>query len=210
MILQLPIFIALYSGLHRIVVDPRALNTFSYPWVHNLSWMKALAVDIHRFDSTLLGVVDLTRAAINKSGGIYWPAMVIVAGSALAQYYQSKQLLPGAGEKSRSLRTILKDASGGKQSDQSEVNAAIGRSTRYFLPAMIFIITVNIASALSLYWLVSGLTAFIQQSKVLKQDETELEAIADKTDNKTVIEGEVIPPKKKKSKKTSSKKRRRR
>jgi YidC/Oxa1 family membrane protein insertase len=207
-ILQIPIFIGLYSGLHRIVNDPHTIITFSYSWLHDLGWLKTLAADINRFDGTLFGVVDLTRAAINKGGGIYWPAMFIVAGSALAQYYQTKQLMPQS-SKSRKLRAILKDASGGKQTDQSEVNAAVGRSTRYFLPAMIFIITVNIASGLSLYWLTSGLTAFIQQARVLGQDKTELEAVADKSVDKKVIEGEVLPPKNKpkKKKKPSTKKR---
>jgi membrane protein insertase Oxa1/YidC/SpoIIIJ len=60
-----------------------------------------------------------------------------------------------------------------------------------------------------LYWFVSGVVAFIQQSKVLKQDETELEAMADKNDKK-IIEGEVIPPKKSNKNKKSSKKRKRR
>lgn len=211
-IVQIPILIGLYSGLRRIVANPQAVIDFSYPFLRNLSWMKALASNIHRFDSSLLGIVNLSRAALGK-GGVYWPAMVLVLGSAISQYYQSKQLLPQT-DKSRGLRTILKDASGGKPADQTEVNAAVGRSTRYFIPLMIFLFTVNLASALSLYWLVSGLTAYIQQARVLRGDETELEAVADKSDttkSNTVIEGEVIPPKPKpkaKKKSSSSKKRR--
>jgi YidC/Oxa1 family membrane protein insertase len=211
LLLQLPILIGLYSGLRRIIVDPHHIISFSYPVLHNLPWLKELAGNIHRFDASLFGVVDLTRPALNKGGGIYWPAMLIVAGSAAAQYFQSKQLMPQSKD-SRKLRHILKDAGGGKQADQSEVNAAIGRSTRYFIPAMIFFLTVNLASALSLYWLVGGATAFLQQARVLRRDETELEAVADKTSRK-VIEGEVIEkkPKVKNSKqkrKSGSKKRR--
>ena len=77
---------------------------------------------------------------------------------------------------------------------------------------MIFLITVNIASALSLYWLTSGLVAYIQQSRVLGKDEKEMEAVADKSDKK-IIEGEVVEKpkaKKPKSKKPSAKKKRRR
>lgn len=210
-LLQIPIFIGLYSGLRRIVVDPHTIVTFSYPFVQNMGWVKVLAADIHRFDATLFGVVNLTRAAIGKhGGGVYWPAMFIVAGSALAQFFQAKQLLPSS-DKSRKLRDILKDASGGKQADQGEVNAAVGRSTRYFLPAMIFLITVNIASALSLYWLTSGLVAIIQQGRVLNKDEAKMEAVADKPNGKKqVIEGEVLPPKtpKKKSGKGGKSKKR--
>ncbi len=208
LIVQIPIFIGLYSGLHRIVNDTNALITFSYSWVHNLSWLKALAADIGRFDSTLLGVVDLSRAAIGKTGGIYWPAMIIVIASAVVQYFQAKQLMPNDKER-RSLRSILKDAGQGKQADQSEVQASMGRITQFMLPVFIFLVTVNIASALSLYWLTSGLVAFIQQSRVLSQDKAEL-ATATDSKSKITIEAEVLPPKTKtKTSKSRSKRRKR-
>ena len=212
LIIQIPILIGLYSGLRRVVDDPHALVTFSYPALQHLSWMKQLAGNIHLFDSTLFGVVDLTRSALGKTG-VYWPAMIIVIASAVTQFFQAKQLMPQDKE-SRSLRTILKDAGSGKQADQSEVNAAVGRSTRFLFPAMIFLFTVNIASALSLYWFTGGLVAYIQQAIVLKGDETELEKDADagsaapKAKKATVIEGEVVATTStpKKSSRKSSKK----
>ncbi len=212
LLLQLPILIGLYSGLRRIVVNPHTIITFSYPFVRHLVWLQILAGDIHHFDPTLLGVVDLTRAAINKGGGIYWPAMFLVIGSAAAQYFQSKQLMPQSKDQ-RKLRHILKDAGKGEQADQTEVNAAVGRSTRFLIPAMIFLFTVNLASALSLYWLVSGVTAYLQQARVLKRDEAELEAAADRPSRKQVIEGEVIQKKSSpgsRGKKTSKAKRKKR
>ncbi len=177
LIIQLIILIGLYSGLRRVIDDPHALVSFAYPSLQHLGWMQTLAHDIHRFDNTLFGIVDLSRSALGKAG-TYWPAMFIVLGSAVAQYYQTKQLLPNVKEK-RSLRSILREAGEGKQADQSEVNAAVMGSTRYFLPVMIFLFTVNIASALSLYWLTSGIVAYIQQSILLNQDETEMEGLAD-------------------------------
>jgi membrane protein insertase Oxa1/YidC/SpoIIIJ len=204
LIVQLVILIGLYSGLRRVVTDPHAIIQYSYSWLHNLPGLKALAENANNFDATLFGVVDLTRAAINKTGGIYFPALLIVLGSAVAQFYQSKQLMPNPKD-GRKLRDILRDANSGKQAEQSEVSAAVGQSTRYILPVFIIMFTINIASALSLYWLVGGIVAYIQQSKVLGQDETEMEAVADKPD-KTVIEGEVIAQKPKQHKKKSSKK----
>ncbi len=203
LIVQIPIFIGLYSGLRRIVDNPRAIIDFSYPFINNLSWIKTLAADISKFDSTLFGVVDLTKSAIDKAGAVYWPAMIIVLGSVVVQYFQSKQLMPNDGEK-KSLRKILREAGQGKQAEQADISAAVGRSTSFMLPAFIFIVTVNIASALSLYWLVSGAVAFAQQAKVLGQDKTELTTATDKTSNK-VIEAEVIPPKKTNKKKTTKK-----
>lgn len=205
LVVQLIILIGLYSGLNKVVMDPHAFITFSYSWLQNLSWLKSLGSDIHQFDATLFGFVDLSRAAINKGGGIYYPALVIVLGSALAQYFQSKQLMPNPKD-GRGLRAILKEAGDGKKAEQSDVNAAVGRSTRYFLPFMIVIFTINLASALSLYWLVGGLVAYIQQAKVLGRDEEEMEKLADKPDKNTVIEGEVIqkPRTKQKTKKKKS------
>lgn len=209
LVVQLVILIGLYSGLRRLIDDPQAIIDYSYGFINNLPWMKELAADISLFDETLLGFIDLTRSAIGDNG-TYWPAMALVLGSAITQFYSSKQLMP-SDENSRSLKEILKDAGSGKQADQSEVSAATGRTMRYFIPFMIFIFTVGLASALALYWFVSGLVAYIQQSRVLNQDKDELLAAADKTDKKQVIEGEVIEKKKPKNKKKpASKKAKRR
>lgn len=188
LIIQLIVLIGLYSGLRKVIDNPHEIISFAYPGLQHLSWMQTLSHNIHQFDDTLFGVVKLSKAAIGH-GGIYWPAMIIVVGSAVAQYFQSKQLMPSTGEE-RSLRQILREAGEGKQADQSEVNAAVGRSTRFFLPFMVFLFTVNLASALSLYWLTGGVVAYIQQSLVLRRDETELEDIADKPKKKDV---EKIP-----------------
>lgn len=224
-LLQIPILLGLYIGLQRVLKDPNELVSFAYPFLQDLSWLKELGSNIHLFDATLFNVVDLTRAALSPSG-IYWPAFLIVAASALAQYFQAKQLSPDDKD-SRSLRTILREAKQGKQADQSEVNAAMGRSTRYLLPALVFIFTIQLPSALSLYWLVSGLVAFLQQSIILRDDTTEMEASASdakdkkskKSPKKTIptarekeaIEAEIVEKKpiKKPGKKTARTKKRR-
>jgi YidC/Oxa1 family membrane protein insertase len=192
LIVQLIILIGLYSGLRRVISDPHNLISFAYPSLQHLPWMQQLAHNIHRFDDTLFGVVNLGRSAVGPAG-LYLPAMVIVLGSAFAQYFQTKQLMPSDKQK-RGLRAILKDAGSGKQADQSEVNAAVMSSTRFLLPVMIFVFTVNLAAALSLYWLVGGIVAYIQQSVVLNKDETEMEALADKPskDVAAIPEAEIV------------------
>lgn len=210
LIVQLIVLIGLYSGLRKVIDDPNAMVSFAYPFLQDLSWMKQLAANIHLFDETLLGFVDLSKPAISGAG-IYVPALIIVTASAVAQYFQSKQLLP-VDKDQRSLRAILKDAGKGVQADQSEVNAAVGRSTIFILPFMVFIFTVNLPSALSLYWLVSAVVAYIQQSIVLNKDEEEMEAIGEskQKDVGAIPEGEVVekPAKKSSKKKKSGKKRR--
>lgn len=200
LILQFIILIGLYSGLQKVIKDPHALINFSYPSVQNLPWMQELAQNIHRFDNTLLGFVDLSKPALGAAG-LYMPALLLVAGSAVAQYFQSKQLLPNDKDQ-RSLREILKAAGNGQQADQSEVNAAVGRSTVYILPFMIFFLGLSFPAALSLYWFVSAAVAYLQQSRILGQDEAEMEAIADamppkKKDTKNIPEAQVVRPTKK-------------
>jgi len=218
LLLQLPILIGLYQGLQKVLHDPHQLVTFAYPALQHLSWMKELGSDIHRFDATLFGVVDLTRAALGPKG-LYIPAMLIVIASAVVQFYQSKQLTPTTKD-SKTLRQLLKEAaSTGKQADSSELNAATARATRYLLPGMIFFFTVNIPSALALYWMTSGIVALIQQTIVLREDTEEMAAeagAATLADNgktkakKQIIEGEVIeaPAQKPAKRKAAAKKRR--
>lgn len=174
MIIQLPILIGLYSGLNRIIKDPHQLTTFSYSWINHLGWMQNLSHNIHKFDDTLLGFISLGRKAVDNHG-VYWPAMAIVALAAVVQFYQSKQLMPKAKD-SKGLRQILKDAGEGKQADQSEVNAAVGRSTMFLIPGMVFIFGLNFAAALPLYWLTSSAVAVLQQYRILEEDVEEVEA----------------------------------
>ncbi len=191
LIVQFIILIGLYAGLNKVVHDPKQIIDFSYTWIHHLPWLQTLASNAGHFDETLLGWVDLTKPALASGGGIYWPAMLLVAGSAAGQYFQSAQLMPSPKD-GRGLKAILKDAGSGKSADQSEVSAAIGRQTKYLIPFMIFIFTVNLPSALSLYWFTGAIVAYFQQGYILKQDETEMEKLADSPEKSEIIEGEVI------------------
>lgn len=207
-LLQFPILIGLYIGVRKLIGDPGQLIEFTYPFVRNLSWIKEVAADPSLFKPTLFGLVDLNRAA-HVNGVWYIPALILVAGSAITQYFQSKQLMPNAKD-GKGLRQILKEASSGTKADQSEMQAATGKFTTLMIPILIFFVTLGIASALSLYWFVGGLVAIYQQGRVLNKDEEELEAIADAPTKKNVIEGEVIKkPKAKKTTKKNAKKKRR-
>jgi len=218
-LLQLPILLGLYAGLRKVTMDPSQIVHFAYPGLQHLPWMQQLEHGTVKFDSTLFGIVDLRHGAI---GPLYVPALVIVTASAVVQYLQAKQLMPKS-QDNRGLRAILKEAGAGQQADQTEVNAAVSRITIFFLPAMIFIFTVSLPSALPLYWLVGGIVAYIQQSIVLREDEQEMEALAASNgkDVAAIPEAETVestepspdgaakkPKPKKSSKKKSAKKRR--
>jgi YidC/Oxa1 family membrane protein insertase len=177
-LVQLPILIGLYVGLKKLIDDPQQIIDFSYPALHNLSWMKELEKNIHLFDNTLFGIVDLSRKAINP---LYPAALLIAIASGIMQYLQSKQLMPQSKD-SRSLRQILREASSGKSADQQEVNAAVTKGTLIFIPGMIILFALGLPAALPLYWLTSSAVAYWQQSVILKEDAEE----ADKSASTTV------------------------
>jgi YidC/Oxa1 family membrane protein insertase len=192
LIIQFIVLIGLYSGLRKIISDPHQLYEFAYPFIQHLGWIQTLSHNIHQFDNTLFGIIDLGRAAVGKEG-FYLPAFLLVVGSAVATYFQSTQLMP-QDKNQRKLRDILKSAGEGKQADQAEVNAAVGQSTKYLLPAMIFVFTINLPAALSLYWLTGGIVAYIQQSIILGRDEEEMEELAGKPSKNVsaIPEAEIV------------------
>jgi YidC/Oxa1 family membrane protein insertase len=211
-LIQIPIFISLYSGLNRILHDPHQIISFSYPFLHHLGWLQSLSQNIHRFDGSLFGVVDLTKPALGKTG-LYWPALIIVIASAITQYLQSKQLMPKS-QDSRSLKDILSSAGQGKSADQQEVQAAVGRSTLFIVPLVVLFVSLGLAAALPLYWFVSSAVAYFQQARVLEEDAIEADQSvpsqpAVKVTRMTEEEANKLP-KNKKAKKSSHNKRRRR
>lgn len=213
LVVQLIVLIGLYSGLRRVIEHPEYIVSFAYPALQHLPWLKDLASHPHDFDNTFLGFIDLSRSALGPKG-LYLPAMLLVVGSAVVQFLTSRQLMP-TDKDSRKLRDILKSASDGTKTDQSEVNAAVGRSTQYLIPFMVFIFTVNLPAALSLYWFTGGIAAYIQQAIALREDEGDMEKLADSKPRKDVskiAEAEVVSEpdtqsKSKPSPKKSSKKR---
>ncbi len=212
-LLQAPILFALYDGLTLVVKHPGQIVTFAYPALQQLPWMQGLAHNIHQFDVTFLGVVDLTKSALGATG-IYWPAIVLVLGSAVVQYFQGRQLLV-TDKNARSIWQILREAGDGKEADQAEVSAAVGKVTLLLMPALILYITIRLPAALGLYWLVGGLIAYAQQALILRTDETELEALADTPAKRVdaIPEAEVvsaIPPEPHHSSKTKTRRAKRR
>ena len=55
---------------------------------------------------------------------------------------------------------------------------------QYFIPIMVLLFTVNLAAALSLYWFVGGVVAYIQQRTALKDDADQLVEAADSVEAK--------------------------
>lgn len=207
LIVQIPIFIALYQSVLKLIKDPNVLLTYAYEPIKNLPYIQYLSTDITKFDHTFLGVIDLSMSGLSQ-GAIYFPAILLGVIAAVTQFYQSKMLLPDAKD-SRKLSTILKEAGEGKQADQSEVSAAVSRGMIYFLPGVTFIFAISVPSALSLYLITTAGVGIIQQRRVLHEDEEDLHKMSEDTVI-DIEEAKPTPKTKPKKKKPSNKKKRRR
>jgi YidC/Oxa1 family membrane protein insertase len=200
LIIQIPIFIGLYQAVLKLINNPDSLITFSYQPVRELPYIQQLSHDVQKFDHSLFGLVDLTRNGVGD-GGVYFGAVVLALLAAIVQYYQSKIMMPSTKD-SRKLSELMKEAAAGKQADQSEVAAAVGRAMLYFLPFITFIFAVSVPSALSLYLITTSGVGYLQQAYVFKQDQKELQEISEEKEEPTSPK-----PKSKKNKKPSKKRR---
>lgn len=221
LIIQIPIFIALYQAILKITNDPNSLVNFSYDSVRNLPWIEHLARDISQFDETFIGLVDLARRGFETTPtglSIYLPAIILAAVSSWVQYRQTK-LMMSSNQDARKLSDILKDSAAGKETDQAEVTAAVSRLMLYFLPIATFIFANIVPAALALYLMTTAAVGWYQQKRVFDQDAEEMSEIADEkttsAEREAALLADAKATKKKKSAKskktrTSAKKRRRR
>ena len=177
LLLQLPVFIALYGVVRLITENDANIPKYTYDFLQGIPFIHDLVANPHTFNDSLFGLVDLSRNALD--GGIYWPILILAVTAGVLQFIQSKQLLPQVKE-GRKLRHLLKDQAAGKQIDQSEISALMSNRMVYLFPLLTFFISIYLAGALVLYLATTSAVAIFQQARVLREDTEELEEIGDK------------------------------
>jgi YidC/Oxa1 family membrane protein insertase len=179
LLIQLPIFIALYQVIRIFTLQRNLVSKFTYGFMQNIGPIKELIAHPEHFNQKLLGVVDLAGQAITSNPLTVNIILLILAiAAAVTQYIMSKQTSPQQ-KSSKKLREIMAEAADGKQADQSEMNAIMMNKMMKFLPFMMLFIMINLPGALVLYYMVSNLVAVLQQRSILKKDSTEMIQIAD-------------------------------
>jgi YidC/Oxa1 family membrane protein insertase len=199
LLIQLPIFIALYSVIQIFTSHRDEIADYTYGFMENIPSIKQLILSPDQFNEKLLGVVDLTQSAISQNS-FNVSVFVIAVIAAVAQYYMSKQLMPH-GDNQKGFRQIMAEAAEGKSADQSEMNALIAGKMSKVFPFLMLFIMIGLPGALVLYYAVSNLVAVAQQSQVLKHDEEDLEELADTA---PAPKAEKIKTQPKKSKKSAN------
>ena len=206
LLIQLPIFIALFQVIQIFTTHRDAIEKFTYEFMKNLEPVKELIANPDSFNRMFLGFVDLTKHAISGDG-IIWFLVALAGVAAYTQFIISKQTSPTGSTKR--LRDVLAEAGEGKQPDQAELNAVMTGKMIKFLPFLMFFIMLSLPGALALYYVTSNIFAAIQQHFLLKRDAVEMDKIADepaktpgkkataKARERTAREAETVKPAKK-------------
>lgn len=202
LIVQLPVFIALYQVIMMLSNDRGKITAYFYEFMKGWEPISAIVNNTANLKETFLGLVDLTKPVMT-SDGWYIPALALALIATFFQYYQSKQITP-TNQSGKKLRDILKEsAQTGKQADQSDISAVMGSGMLKIIPviALSSMVLIPIPGALLLFYSVSSIVAVIQQRKVLDEDVEEMEELADEVEQpaakpskreKNAVEAEVV------------------
>lgn len=207
LLIQLPIFIAIFSAI-RVIATPlpqdnlmnRAYDIVAYEGseIRTLEdKQSAYLADLtnqdipdeektpYDFYPMLFGTIRLdVKASDVLMGNFSWSALFILACTVLAsvvQYWATKQQMPSnKSEKKKSFRDILKDAKEGKEVDESDISSMTTGQMAYMMPIMMFIIMFNLNGALAFYYFLSNIITVFQQKVILKKVDAEIDESTDK------------------------------
>lgn len=209
LLIQLPIFIALFHIARFLSSDRSQIVNYTYSFMAD--WFAPVAAVVANpaaLNENFLGLIDLTKSGF-ADGTFYLPVVLLAAVSAFLQYYQSKQVSPRPADNKR-LRDILKEASAGKEADQSEISAIMAQRMLVIIPFFAFSVSIIFPGALVLFYAVSSLVAVVQQQYMLREEIEELGEIASEPTKKKSARKQVtstattIRPSKAKSTSTKS------
>ncbi len=177
LLIQLPIFIALFQVIQIFTSRREEIAKFTYDFLEKIEPIQAVIANPADFNEKLFNTVELARPAFT-SNGVELALIFLALIAAATQYIMSKQTMAQQ-EPTRGLRAVMAEAAEGKQADQAEMNAIVMSKMTKVLPVVMFFIMISVPGALALYYAVSNIVAVLQQRHLLKQDEDELEEIAD-------------------------------
>ena len=210
LLIQLPIFIALYTAV-RVMVLPTAddnLGLRAYAPVRQIDQISEVITlqdtyladptqNTYDFHPKLFGLVELDL----KPGLTSVSSLILLAfaiASAFTQYWISRQQLPSKkSQKSRTFRQIMKDAADGKEPDQAELNTVMTGQMSKIMPVMMLLVMINLPGALVFYYLISNLMTGIQQKIILSRSGDEMERAADQRvvrELNRIEEAQIVEP----------------
>jgi YidC/Oxa1 family membrane protein insertase len=225
-LIQLPIFIAIFSAI-RVIATPlpqdnlsnRAYSIVAYEGseIREISEKQAVYLAdftndeipaeekaAYDFHPQLFGTINLdVKASDVLSGKFSWSALFILACAIMAsvvQYWATKQQMPsGKSEKKKKFRELIQEAKDGKEIEDMDVSSVATGQMSMMMPIMMFLIMFNLNGALSFYYFLSNIITVTQQRMILKKVDQEIDAVTDKAvlkELRKIKEAEVVENKK--------------
>lgn len=153
-LIQMPLLIAFYYALRHAVAAGDIANMV-YPFVAKMEPIKDIIANPSAYKPLLFGFVNLAK-----------PNIVIAVLAAVAQFVQTKQIMPK------------------KSGEKGDTAAQVAQMSVLLFPFMTFLFAMSLPSALGLYWFVASLVSIFQQHLILRKDVEEMEEIGAKKEAK--------------------------
>ena len=165
MIVQIPIFIALYNTLSLFLLNGKSWQLISS--INKVLYHPILT--INQIDPWFFGF----NLALSPSKSGHWFYLLIPLITAVLQYYQAQKTMmvnqaPVLPEKTSEKKKNAQEDKDQKNSQNEELQKAISLQMKYFFPAMIGYFSYNLPVGLSLYWNIFSLFSIIQSERLRK------------------------------------------
>ncbi|HRV76090.1 MAG: YidC/Oxa1 family membrane protein insertase [Candidatus Nomurabacteria bacterium] len=145
LVIQLPLFIAIYSAVKVAFEGSANLSNMLYSSVKNLSYVEDVLNGSSKAVTTFADWADLALKpfANNK---VYVPVLIIALVSIVLQYFQVKQTMPK-----------------NKKNNIEDPNEKLANATPYIMVVLFGWISLSVAGAISFYLGAGALVAIFQQ-----------------------------------------------
>lgn len=155
MILQLPVFIALYNTLNLFLLNGHAEKTITA--INKVLYFSFLKID--SINSWFFGL-DLVKSP--KQAGDWYYLLIPVITAAL-QYFQAQASMPPA-----SKAPVVQDGKGKeeKKDGQGDFQKAMNTQMKYMFPLMIGWFSYSLPIGLALYWNIFSIMGIMQYKQV--------------------------------------------
>ncbi|MEK7177518.1 MAG: YidC/Oxa1 family membrane protein insertase [Patescibacteria group bacterium] len=154
MIIQLPVFIALYNTLNLFLLNGHAEKTITA--INKVLYFSFLKID--SINSWFFGL-DLVKTP-KQAGDWYYLLIPLITG--LLQYFQAQVSMPQTTGK----EVVKLDDKGKKVESQGDFQKAMNTQMKYMFPVMIGWFSYTLPIGLALYWNIFSIMGIMQYRKV--------------------------------------------
>jgi YidC/Oxa1 family membrane protein insertase len=151
LIVQLPLFIAIYSAVRTAFSGTHNLANLLYGPVKDLSYVKEVLASGGRQITTFADWADLARRPF-ANNEVYVPVLIVAITSIIIQFLQVRQTLPP------------------KNTQTDDPNEKLQNSMPYIMVLLFGWISLSVEGAISFYLASGALVAIFQQYFILQQE----------------------------------------